>query len=243
MRIKKGIEATAQAYAQMDHYSHRVVIGGWSAIAWEEVSKDWDYYSKAWHRQYGPKIYVLGRYVKFTSPSGKKTKTVSLDSWQGNWQLKALVEAGLVKPRKGQMKIRLNQAFDIKSIGKKMGYQFYARLLKGDLLDYCVVSPLGMTFHGSSPIACIKGLKLKQAQIEARKVAFIDMPFLLQLGFCREGIVEFCSDFGFSVKDQVTPDEVYQKVRLDPRAATPYLNELKLLAKTVGYFVPEINTI
>jgi len=240
--------ATAQAYAQMDWgYSavcsanaETVTIGGWTAIAWQEEEKDWNFYSKAWHRSHGPKTTITGRFVRFTSASGKKVKTVSLDSWRGNWQMKALLEAGLVKPQKGQMPIRLNEALEVKKIGKKMGVTFYARTLKGELLDYCAVSAMGMTYHAESPIACIKGLKLKQAIIERAKVAVIDWKFLRGLGFCQDGIREFCSVFGFDLKDSVTPDEVYDRVKTNPAAARPFLSELRKLAEVVGFSAPEL---
>lgn len=240
--------ATAQAYAQMDWgYSsvksenvQAVTIGGWTAIAWQEEEKDWNFYSKAWHRSHGPKTTITGRFVRFTSASGKKVKTVELDSWRGNWQMKALLQAGLVKAQKGQMHIRLNEALDIKKIGKKMGVTFYARSLKGELLDYCAVSAMGMTYHAESPIACIKGLKVKQAKIERSKVAVIDWKLLRSLGFCQDGIKEFCSVFGFDIKESVTPSEVYDRVKSNPSAATPFISELRKLAEVVGFSAPEL---
>jgi hypothetical protein len=238
--------ATATAYANMTWgYSSTtskapVTIGGWTAIAWQEEKKDWNYYSKAWHRSHGPKVTVTGRFVKFISPSGKKTKLVSLEGWRGNWQMKALLEAGLVKPQKGAMDVRLNEACEIKCIGKKLSIKFYSRSLKGELLDYVAVTAMGMTYHAESPAACIKGLKIKQAKIERKKVAVIDWSFLRGIGFCKDGIKEFCSVFGFDLKDSVTPSEVYDRVKSNPSAAVPFLPELRKLAEIVNFSAPEL---
>lgn len=242
--------ATATSFASMTwgysstpsekQQQNPVTIGGWTAIAWQEEELDWKFYSKAWHRAHGPKRTVTGRFVKFTSPSGKKVKIVELDDWRGNWQMKALLEAGLVKTQKGAMNIRLNAACEIKCIGKKMGITFYARSLKGELLDYCAVTALGMTFHAESPAACIRGLKVKQSQIERKQVAVINWSFLRGLGFCQEGIKEFCSLFGFDLKDSVTPQEIYDRVISNKSAASPFLPELKKLAEAVGFQALEL---
>jgi hypothetical protein len=249
MRLLSIKPTTAQSYATMTWGYSSIpsknqelpTIGGWSVIAWQEETQDWNFYSKAWHRNHGPKTTITGRFVKFVSPSDKKVKTVELESWRGNWQLKAIVAAGLVRPQKGQMNIRLNEAFEIKKIGKKSGITFYIRTLKGEIFDYCAVTPLGMTYHAESPIACIKGLKIKRAALQRKEVAVINWNFLKTLGFCDTGIKEFCSIFGFSVKDSVTPDEVYDRVKANPAAAVPFLTELKTLAETIGYSVPELN--
>jgi hypothetical protein len=237
MRIKTE-PATAQAYCQMTDQSG-VTIGGWSVKAWEETEASWDYYSKAWHRSHGPKITVVGRFVEFTSESGKQTRKVSLDSWRGNWQLKALLLAKLVTPRKGRMNIRLNEAVEIKRLGFKMGLTFYSRHVKGELLDYAVESPMGMTYHASTPAECVKGLRLKRAEIERKKTAVIDWKFLRSLGFCEEGIKSFCDLFGFDTNDRVTPQEVYDRVKVNPAKATPFLPELERLAKAVDLNLPQ----
>ena len=237
--------ATAINYANLNWTyspcdSKKIMIGGWTAIAWQEQESDYNYYSKAWHRAHGAKITVTGRFVRFTSPSGKKVKTVELESWRGNWQMKALVESGLVKAQSGAMNIRLNSACEIKQIGKRLGVTFYARSLKGEHLDYCAVSALGMTYHAASPIACVRGLKLKQATIERKQAAVINWAFLRKLGFCQEGIKEFCYLFGFELSQSVTPQEVYDQVMTDRQAAAPFAAELRKLAEVVGFDVPEL---
>jgi hypothetical protein len=214
-------------------------IGGWTVTAWQEVEKNWKFYSKAWHRAHGPAITVTGRFVRFTSPTGKRTKTVELEGWRGNWQVKALLAAGLVKPRKGQMNIRLNEAFDIKHIESRRGYKLFERTLKGEHVDYCVVSPLGMTYHAASWAECLKGLKQKRRAQERKATATIDWSFCRGLGFCQDGIKEFCSVFGFNLKDSYTPLEVYQAVIANPSAAKPFESELRTLANVVGFTLPQ----
>lgn len=213
-------------------------IGIWTAVASEDTDKDYDYYSKAWHRQYGARVTISNRRVTFTSNKGV-VRVARLDSWQGNWQLKALLLAGIVKPKRKLMSVRLNPAFDVELIGARLGHRFYLRSLKGEPCDYCVVSPAGTTYHGSTIDYCLRGLRQKQVQVERRKVAVIDWKFLRKLGFCKEGIREFCRAFGFEPTDAATPQEVYDRVRAHPEAAEPYLAELKTVAKVVGFSVPE----
>lgn len=215
-------------------------IGVWTAKAWEEVKLDYNYYSKAWHRSYGPKKTVTGRYVRFTSKGGK-TKIVELASWAGNWQLKALAEAGIVKPRKGQMKIRLNAVFDIKVVKKERGYKLYQRTLKGQHVDYCIVSPMGATFHAESWKECLKGLTAKRKARIREKTATVSLSLCKKLGFCDTGIQEFCSVFGFNLKKTYTPAEVHQAVMGNPHAARPFMAELKSLADAVGFSIPELS--
>jgi hypothetical protein len=219
--------------------NHVCTIGGWTVTAWQEVEKNWKFYSKAWHNSHGPKITVTGRFVRFTSPTGKKTKTVELDGWRGNWQVKALLAAGLVKPRKGQINIRLNEAFDIKHVESRRGYKLFERTLKGEHVDYCLVSPLGLTYHGESWAECLKGLKQKRRAQERKTTASIDWSFVRGLGFCQDGIKEFCSVFGFNLKGSYTPNEVYQAVIANPSAAQPFESELKTLANVVGFELPQ----
>lgn len=228
---------SVEKFLKLYLYSEPVELGVWSARAYETVEKDWNYYSKSWHRNHGPKVTVTGRFVEFTSKGGKK-KVVQLDSWRGNWQCKALIEAGIVKPKKGMMHVRLNEVFDIKLIGKRHGYLVYQRSLKGELVDYCLVSPLGMTYHAATVKECLAGLKLKRQQRERRKVATINWNFLKSLGFCSPGIKEFCSIFDFDLDGSYTPDEVYQAVSANPSAAAPFEKELRQLADAVGFNVP-----
>jgi hypothetical protein len=215
-----------------------VAIAGWTATAWQEEELDWKFYSKAWHRSHGPKRTITGRFVRFTSPKGR-VKTVELDGWRGNWQVKALLEAGLVKPKKGQMHIRLNEAFDIKIVKKSRGYSLYQRTLKGEVVDYCLVSPLGQTYHAESFQACLIGLKQKRAAKKRAEVAVIDWKFLRGLGFCEPGIKEFCSAFGFDLKGSYTAQEVYAAIAPNPSKAAPFEKELRVLAEVVGFNVPE----
>jgi hypothetical protein len=209
-------------------------IGGWTATAWQTEERDYKFYSKAWHRNHGPKITVTGRYVKFTSAKGRE-KTAQLDSWRGNWQAKALILAGLVKPKKGQMHIRLNEAFDIKIIKKSRGYNLYQRTLKGEAVDFCLVSPLGLTYHGASMRECLAGLKQKRESQSRRESATIDWKFLRSLGFCEAGIREFCSVFGFDIKKSYAPMDIYVAVSQDLPAAAPFERELRQLADVVGF--------
>lgn len=218
-----------------------VRVGIWTATATQLVENDWSYYPRSCRYA---KTTISDRRITFISDGGKAT-IVDIGGWRGNWRLSALVSARIVRPRIGLLNVRLNAVFDLELLCTRLDHKFYRRSLKGQPVDYCIVSPAGMTYHAGSIGECIQGLRLKQAAFERRnewhKTAIIDWELLRKLGFCPRGIAEFCDAFGFDSKDRVTPQQVYDRVREDLAAAAPYLSELKQLAAAVCFKIPELN--
>lgn len=128
-------------------------VAGWTLVAREDVDEDWDVYSKSWHRAHGPKRTISNRRVearRYGANGEIELKTAKLESWRGNWQLNAAVELGLLEEHRGLAHIRLHPAYEVREVRKVLGYRVYERLLAGEHVDFCVLSPLGATYHGAS---------------------------------------------------------------------------------------------
>lgn len=82
------------------------------------------------------------------------------------------------------------------------------------------------------------GLKQKRKAQERKAVAAISWDFCRGLGFCKEGIKEFCSVFGFNLSESYTPQEVYEAISSNPLKAEPFMSELRTLASVVGFQIP-----
>lgn len=219
-------------------------IGPWFYVQGEEQEKDYSYYSKGWHRRYGPKISTY-RQVQFARMfRGKpKRKIIDVKTWTGDWLAKAALEAGIVKPIKSitSLKIRLNNVYDAKLIDNKRGYKIYSRTLLGTHIDFVIVSPMGVVYHDADRKNLISGLHIK-VRATANKLALpgsnlIDWAACKKLGFCDPGINEFCDIFGFSTDGRYTAQEIERAVRKRPHLATPFLAELKTLASAYSYSV------
>lgn len=189
---------------------------------------------------------IDARYVDFRrlSPRAKTAQhiRVNLSSWAGDWLARAVIEAGLApKNSKFNLKIRLNQAYDAKLLTVKRGFKIYSRTLLDAHFDYVIVSPLGMTYHDADRQKLISGLRNKTRSQFAKLSGAIDWVMCKKLGFCSEGISSFCSDFGFDVKKSYSPVSVYSAVKQNINKADQYLPELKILAKSIGFSVPEFS--
>ncbi len=214
-------------------------VAGWTVVAREDVHEDWDAYSKRWHASHGPKRTVSNRRVearRYGTNGELELKTAKLESWRGNWQLNTAVALGLLKEHKGLAHIRLHPAYEVREVRKVLGYRVYERLLAGEHVDFCVLSPLGATYHAATPAECIAGLRKKLEAVERAKTATITYGFChKRLGFCETGLKSFARTFGLDVRGAYTPDEIEAKVRSNPVAAAPYAFELRRLAEALGY--------
>lgn len=216
--------------------SEPVFLGNFCIAASQSVNKDWNFYSKAWHRSHGPKTTIDDRTLSFTREFRGKLKTVSVPvaAWRGDFLAKAVIELGLA-PKKSRysLRIRLNAAYDAKKLSVKRGYTIYSRTLLGDHVDYVIESPLGMIYHDVYRKRLIKGLHNK-IRAQARKLeGLIDWATCKKLGFCTQGIRSFCDDFGFHEDGAYTLREIESAVKKYPRRAVPYQAELLALSKAM----------
>ncbi len=217
-------------------------IGQWFVKAVEDEDQDWDFYSKAWHRSHGPKKTIYNRrvvFAKFDKLGRKTEKIVNFDGWRGQWLLKAIEEAKIVKSRtyknKPHRSIQLNKVFQITKIRDIAGVQIWTRTLDNEIYDYCAVKGEN-TFHAESKKAAVTGLrnKIEKAELKA-KGSLINLKLANDLGFCNTGIQEFCEDFNLSIKSSYTPQELSEKVVNRIQYFGKYESELNTLTKAVGY--------
>jgi hypothetical protein len=247
-----GLEATV-AIVGLDKiepgYSARLEtvarVGGWFVRASESVDKEWNAYSKAWHRAYGPKVTVTGRTVQIRrfreDTQSVEVRDVEVKSWRGNWLFEALLKAGVARAHKVPVKLRpvqLHPVFDARPVRVLGDISLYERTIAGEHHDYCVLWH-GLTYHAGTPRAAVTGLRAKLAEAERRKNAPIDFALCLSLGFCKEGIKQFCRDFELDPTSRYTADEIRQAVERDLDQAAIYRDELVKVADTVGYKIPE----
>lgn len=236
---------TVSEYLKIDGYSESnrgVLLGPWLVETSQEVTEDRGYYSKAWHRQYGPKRTISDREITFTRAwgKGKRVLTYNLSTWSGDFVAKAIINLGLApKASKVPLRVRLNKAYDAKLITEKRGYKFYQRTLLGHPVDYVIVSPLGVTYHDTDRKALTRGLHAKiKNQLRQLRPDLISWKTCKKLGFCDAGIKEFCDIYGLDIKGAYTPGEIETRVRANIKAATPFLHELKTIAQAVNYKLP-----
>ena len=124
--------------------------------------EDWKCYSEIWHKKHGPKITISNRRVTFKRKGF--TKTIYIDSFRGDYILKAYIEA--FKVRKIHYKdtkkkrIQLDPHFKIRKLKEVCGVELYVRLLNNLTYDY-VAYCKKTTFHAFTKKEAIKGLKNK----------------------------------------------------------------------------------
>jgi len=220
---------------------------GWFYRQIEETEADYHAYSKAWHRQYGPKITVTRRAVtlrRMDPETGRPDiRTVELTGWRGDWLAKVVAFADL-SPKKSSapLAVRLHAAYDAELVETRHGYRIYRRTLLGKAIDWCVVAPMGTTYHAENRKDILSGL---HAKIRSQKLKLsgrmIDWGKCRSLGFCAVGIRSFCDTFGLDPKGAYAPEEIESLVRANLAAARPYLAELKILANAVGFMIPEFS--
>lgn len=244
-KIEPGYSARLETVPGMGYGFFNLTVarvGGWFVRAIETVDKDWSYYSKAWHRSHGPKITVTGRTVQIRRYNeGIENRDVEVTAWRGNWLFEALIKAGVVSPVKVPVKLRpvqLHPLFNVRPVRTLGGVGIYERTLAGDHYDYCALWH-GLTYHAETLRAAVAGLRAKLAEAERRKNAPIDFALCKSLGFCDEGIRQFCRDFELDPKSRYTAEEIRQAVERDLGQASTYRAELKKMADAVGYEIPE----
>ena len=212
-------------------------LGHWEIVASQTVDEDRNYYSKAWHRSYGPKFTVSDRKLTFTRPWGKGKRVLEypLKAWSGDFISRAIIDLGLAPKTKQPLSIRLNKSYDAVFVESKMGYDFYRRTLLGTPVDWVIISPLGVTYHDEKRNNLVSGLH-KKIKAQSRKLkGLIDYKKCRELGFCEDGIRSFCNTFNLNIKLSYTPDEIAKVVNRDMVSAKPFLPELQTLAKAYNY--------
>ena len=181
-----------------NHPSGVLVVGPYAFRACEEISEDWDVYSKAWHRAYGPKKTVDRRYV-VVHKNGKPYKKIDLQSWAGDWQYHVLCEVMNLQPVKvptDLKKVQLKPYFGVRKGINRDGVQYYHVTAGRYAVILCGVDiATGMEYHDDTIEEVKAGLARK---LEAKKAedSKLDKTYTAAglhecFGFCNTGMRDF----------------------------------------------------
>lgn len=194
----------------------------------KHTSEDWNYYSKSWHRQYGPRKTVLGYTVCFSRPNinwdgvirERKTSPFLLESNAHLWQfeLAEIETKDYIKPNefittvakimglttsndKAPKGVLLNDFQKIVSKRKiNIGtiYRIYCPFYEKNV--FCVQKG-ALNFHACTLKEAIAGF-LRKDSLKAFKNSDTVLSFskALKFGFCKQGIENFCNFFGLDKK-------------------------------------------
>ncbi len=215
------------AKVKHSNFGYCVFLDALAQVDYSE-DKDWNYYSKKWHRQHGPKITIASRRVTFYKKGF--TKTIYIDSFRGDYILKAYIEA--FKVRKIHYKdtkkkrLQLDPHFKIRKIKEVCGVELYARLLNNFTYDY-VAYYKNTTFHAFTKKEAIAGLKNKINKKFKTDKEILTYKDGKKLGFCDTGIRSFCEVNGLDCNGSYTRAELKKIVAENREANKPFVAELK----------------
>ena len=226
-RIIKNSSIKTIAEIKHSNFGYCVFLDALAHVDYSE-DKDWDYYSKKWHRQHGPKITITSRHITFYKKGF--TKTIYIDSFRGDYILKAYIEA--FKVRKIHYKdtkkkrLQLDPHFKIRKIKEVCGVELYVRLLNNFTYDY-VAYYKKTTYHAFTKKEAIKGLKNKINKKFKTDKEILSYKTGKKLGFCDTGMRSFCEANGLDCNGEYTRAELKKIVAENREANKPFVAELK----------------
>jgi hypothetical protein len=186
---------------------------------------DWNYYGKRYNK---PKVTVSNRKVTFYK--GGKEVEIELESFRGDFLLKAYLQAFKVKNlvQKGRSrKIQLQDCFRAKKIQSICGVEIWVRTLGRGVYDYAAVKN-DDTFHAFSKKDAIVGLKKKIRTEIKENQEIIDKSLGFALGFCEAGMMSFCEDNGLDYDSKISRKDLKDVVEKQKALnCSKYKSELK----------------
>jgi hypothetical protein len=200
-----------------------------------EIEKDWNAYSKGWHKQYGPKKTVTGRFL-YIRKDGKEEK-ISISSYKGNWLINAIVEHFDLKPVKVAKEMRavqLNPYFDVKKIRQIGAVVVYELSFLGQVQQYCAA--VGeTTYHDDTAAKAVTGLRKKIEEVKAAAIAeeaFLDRRLTAKFlhekhGFCWAGMREFADAVGIDADGEYSLRELRAACKNKISTSYKFAKELK----------------
>lgn len=205
---------------QHAHAGQALLADGSTVSVHEDISENWKFYSKAWHRAHGPKRTVERRWVRLTTPAGQRHE-LDIPAFRGNYLLTALAQLlGLKKVRvsRGLAPAQLFTFAQVELQHRRGEVAVYARTFAGTRLDYVIVA-LGKTYHAETVAAAVAGWKNKECRRQARQSEVLTYELVReQYGFCHEGIADFCELNGLDIEAAYTRQQV-RNAALPQRAA------------------------
>lgn len=222
--------------------SSKIVIGGHLFVQSETKNTDWNYYSKAWHRKYGPKRTITDRKVTIYRYNGRAKEklqsaaVVEFDGRRGNVLIQAIKQSGLfvAHESKTPLSVRLDKFYDAKLIRTIGHVSIFERTLLENHVDFCAVLN-DVTYHAESIRAAVRGVHTKIKAAAKRKNSPISLKLCKELGFCDAGIKEFCNVFHIDIHGDYSPSEIEALVAEHTALAAPFEAELRSIAKTLNY--------
>lgn len=187
---------------------YTMINGHIFTVKWDEV-KDWEYYSKSWHNKYGPKVTIENRRV-VVRKDGKIVGIVPIENFKGNYLVNAVItylRLPKIKVDRKLKPIQISPYFSIRllhSVGKAA---IYVRELGGQTVDFCAVWQ-GETYHALTPKEAIEGVKTKISKHVALQEERLNYQYARNLGFCHQGITDFCELNSLDINATYTRQEL-----------------------------------
>lgn len=225
-----------------------VLMAPYAFIPVEDVDEDWEYYSKAWHREHGPKRTVTGREVRVYKYGKGRIDTIELPKWKPGFMVEIVAQVlGLQQPKveKQLRKFQPSPWVDVKRSVKRDGIQFY-NLTMGKYTVGVVAydEERDLHYHDDTREAALEGLRKKIDKIEAdKKLKAMEADAVLtadyahnRWGFCWPGMTEFAKAVGFDIDGHYTVAELRKAVSnlADRRIVAKYRRELET-AKIINF--------
>jgi hypothetical protein len=184
-------------------------IGDYYITVDQQETEDWEAYSKSWHNAHGPKRTIDERFIRF-GKEGEKPAFITVDSFAGNYLVKAIVQffsLKRIKVAKELKKVQLINEAEIIFIRKIQSVRIYKRTIAGTFLDYCAIYK-NETYHAASIQDAVKGLIRKAKAHISEEFELINKKVGYQLGFCESGIKSFCDDNSLDFDGEYTRKEL-----------------------------------
>lgn len=222
---------------QRNHEGTARLADGRLVSVHEVVNKDWNYYSKAWHRQHGPKVTVERRYILVQSLDGHSAE-IDVPAFRGNYLLSALaahLALPKVKMTVGLASVQLYEFAEVELKHRFGEVRIYARTFAGTLLDYVVVAK-GKTYHAETVAQAVAGWRNKERQrIEHESELLTYDVARTRYGFCHVGISDFCEVNGLDIEGSYTRQQV-RGAALQHRATNcaKFASELRTVGINIG---------
>lgn len=195
------------------------LVGDYCLVAVEDESRDWNYYSKAWHRAHGPKITVESRSVRIIH-KGKETSVEVKAFRQGVFAEVLAAHLGIEKPvvPTDLRRLQTNKWFGVKKSVKRNGIQVYKQTFGTMVAGYVAEDGDGNTYHADSIDRALSGLsakvaKMKQEAAKEAATAYTAMMLHNRFGFCFAGMKEFCHAVDLDIDGTYSIAQLKEAVR------------------------------
>lgn len=215
-----------------------LMIGNYAFCCSEIVDKDWNYYSKAWHRAHGPKRTVSNRTIEVRKLGCKNViKEFHPTRWSQSEILQVIAETfGVteVKLSRDLKRFQTSKYFDVKKSKKVNGYQIYKQTIGKYTIGHVAYDAVtDAHYHDYTIEDAVQGLtskieKATQDKIaDAKQIVTADYAHK-RWGFCFPGMTEFAEAAGLDINGSYSIAELKKATQNVSRdIKVKYSRELK----------------